>query len=432
MALQQAAFNTATQNSPINSYNFRAQGSPYAALYADAIESILLAPDLNPEVVPSFPKQFTDLAYFMSRKKRAVKGLEYQRIEKPWIHVPLVVRANVVATAASAGDVVTQTLPITDGSWSYVSIGDKIVYPDGTNAIVTAKGGSAGSYTLTVSSLESDGIPAATANQEIRNHGPMYADGYSTLNSTAMPEYITHSNILENSVSRVARFDRLQKQELKNLGRVDMVADTIKDIYTAMMTAWQARTIMSQYGRTFMPDGVSTTTFTSGLLEQQSQAGVAVQSVTTAQALDAAREIIFDTALNTGGKKVALGTRRNLQAIGATQKADKVRYTPEDKRWNMDIYEYDFFGHSLVAVPCDQWSDRGLYGSQLENDILILNEDDIEVNYMEGIPMISRKHVLQNVDDDPSNLLNFNAVWYEGVFGFTLKRAWATGRLRLV
>jgi hypothetical protein len=108
-----------------------------------------------------------------------------------------------------------------------------------------------------------------------------------------------------------------------------------------------------------------------------------------------------------------------------------VRYTPDDTRWNMDIYEYDFFGHKTVLVPMDQWTDRSLYGDQLQNDLLVLNKEDIIINYLNGMPMMSRKHTLLNVDGDPGNLFNFDLVWYEGLFGLELRRAWATGRIRI-
>lgn len=433
MALQQAPFNAALQNAPINWYNFRAPGTPYADQYQNVFQTLLLAPDIDPNVVPSFPEMFTDMAFFMSLKKRAVQSLAYQRFEKPWINVPIQIRAGAGAVAAVANTVVSQVVPIEDNSYNYVSIGDKVLYPDGTNGIVTAKTTpfNAGNNTITVGSLEGDGLPAVLSGQNMRDVGPWRADGFSTIYSTTMPEYILYDNVLENSGAYAVRWDRFQKKEMQLKGNVNMVADSIKDAYTRAMTTWQARLVMSQYGRTLMPDGTSTTTSTSGLLEQQADAGVTIQTVSANQAIAAAREIVFDTALRTGGTKVMLGTRRNLQFLGQTQKADKVRYTPEDKRWNMDIYEYEFFGHRVIAVPMDQWTDVSLYGDQLQNDLLILNKEDIVINYLEGEPMMSRKHTLLNVDGEPGNLFNFDLVWYEGLFGIELHRPWATGRLRI-
>ena len=83
MALQQAPFNAALQNNPINWYNFRAPGTPYAQQYNGVYQTLLLAPDIDPSVVPTFPAMFTDMAFFMSCKKRAVQSLAYQRFEKP-------------------------------------------------------------------------------------------------------------------------------------------------------------------------------------------------------------------------------------------------------------------------------------------------------------------------------------------------------------
>lgn len=432
MALQQAPFNPALQNNPINWYNFSAPGTPYATDFPNVFQTLLLAPDIDPNVVPSFPDMFTDMAFFMSCTKRGVDSLQYQRFEKPWINVPIIARAGVGAVPLSANAQVSQVVPLADNSYNYVSIGDKVLYPDGTNGIVIAKSAfSAGASTFTVGSLTGVGLPAVTTNDEIRDLGPWRADGFSTIYSTTMPEYILYDNVLENSGAYAVRWDRLQKMTMERKGNVNMVEDSIKDAYTRAMTTWQARLIMSTYGQAIMPDGTSITTSTSGLLEQQAQAGVAIQTVSANQAVDAMREIVFDTALTSGGTKVVLGTRRNLQLIGQTQKADKVRYTPSDTRWNMDIYEYEWFGHKTILVPMDQWTDRSLYGPQLENDILILNKEDIIINYFNGMPMMSRKHTLLNVDGDPGNLFNFDLVWYEGLFGIELRRAWATGRLRI-
>jgi hypothetical protein len=431
MALQEATFDPALQNSPVNLYNQRSVGSTYATTFPNVATTLLLAPDIRPDIVPSFPTQFTDMAFFMSLKKRPVKSLEYNWFEEPWIHVPLGIRAGVGATAPVANTVVTQVVPITDNAGRYVRPGDKVIYPDGTNGVVFSMVTTPGAMTITVNSLQGAGLPALTTADTLRNVGPMRADGYSTINSTTITEVIGYNNILENSGAYARRWDRLQKKEWQLSGTTDYIERDLKNTYLRAMTTWQARLMMSQYGRTTMPDGVSISTSTRGLLQQQADAGVTIQNVAPAQAADAVREIVFDTSLQAGGTKVLLGTRRNLQLIGQMQKADKVRYTPSDTTWNMDIYQYQYHGHTVIEVPMDQWEDPGLYGDQLRNDLLVLNKEDLFVNYFEGEPMISRKHTLLNVDGEPGNLFNFDLVWYEGLFGFEMDKAWATGRLRI-
>jgi hypothetical protein len=125
MALQESTYNAALQNTPMNTYDMRSVGSTYATDYAGVSTTLLLAPDIRPDIIPAFPKQFTDMAFFMSLKKRAVRSLEYNWFEMPWIHVPLGVRTNTGATAAVAGTVVTQTIPVTTTAIRYVRQGDK-------------------------------------------------------------------------------------------------------------------------------------------------------------------------------------------------------------------------------------------------------------------------------------------------------------------
>ena len=431
MALQEATFNSALQNAPMNTYDMRSVGSTYATQFPNINTTLLLAPDIRPDIVPSFPKQFTDMAFFMSLKKRAVRSLEYNWFEMPWIHVPIGVRTNTTAVALSAGAVVQQTIPITNTAIRYIRPGDKVIYPDGTNGLVVSMVTTPGSGSITVGSWIGQGLPAVTTADTLRNVGPLKADGFSTIYSTTKPEVILYSNILENSGAYSTRWDFMQRKEWEMQGTTDYIKYDLEQCYLRAMTTWQARLMLSTYGKTTLPDGVSQATSTSGLLEQQANAGVIVQTVSAAQAADAIREIVFDTALASGGTKVLLGTRRVLNLIGQAQKADKVRYTPGDSTWDMDIYQYNYHGHTVIEVPMDQWEDVGLYGDQLRNDLLVLNKEDIIVNFFEGLPMMSRKHTLLNSNAEPGNLFNYDLVWYEGLFGLELNRAWATGRLRI-
>jgi hypothetical protein len=75
--------------------------------------------------------------------------------------------------------------------------------------------------------------------------------------------------------------------------------------------------------------------------------------------------------------------------------------------------------------------DPGLYQG-LKNDLLVMNKEDMVLNYMEGMPMISQKHTLLNQNVEPGNLFNFDLYWYETLFGIELNRPWATGRIHLI
>jgi hypothetical protein len=431
MALRQAPFNPALQNNPLNWYNTSAPGTPYADQFPNTITKLMIAPDIDPNAVPSYPAMFKDMAWLMSRTRRGVDSLQYHRYEKPWVNVPLVVRAGAAGAAASPGAQVTATIQLADNSYNYVTIGEKLNY-GGVNVIVTNKSAfSAGASTLTVGSMTGELIPATTTGQELMNHGPWGADGFSTIYGTGMSEFILYDNVLEYGRAYATRFDRYQQKTIQRMSKIDFVKTSMQDAYMKALTTMQARAFMGTYGQVILPDGSSVATGTSGILEQQDDAGVTEQVVGTNQAIDALREIVFDTALQSGGRKVLLGTRRSLQAMGWANKGDKVRYAPASTSWDGNLYSYDFAGHECVWVPMDQWMDRGLYTRDMSNTILVLNEEDVIVNYFNGDPIMSRKHTLLNQDDDPGSLNNFNFGWYEFMFGVEVRRAWATGRLRL-
>ena len=431
MAQFQSPFNPSLQNSPLNLYNTSAPGTPYAAEFANTVTKLMIAPDIAPNLVPSFPQMFKDVQWLTSRTRRPVNSLMYQRYEEPWINVPIVVRAGAAGAALSAGNQVTATVNIADGSYNYVSVGDKLNY-GGANMIVTAKSAfSAGASTLTVGSMTGQAIPATTTGQDLMNHGPWGADGFSTVYSTGLAEFVMYDNVLEYGRAYAQRFDRLQKKSLQAQSVIPIVEKSIQNAYMRALTTMQARAFMGTYGQVILPDGQSVSTGTSGILEQQDDAGVTEQVVGANQAIDAMREIMFDTALQATGRKVLLGTSRSLQAIGWAQKGDKIRYSTGDKNWNMDMTSYEFMGQEAMAIPMDQWNDRGLYTRDMSQTVLVLNEDDVILNYFNGEPILSRKHTLLNQDDEPGSLNNFDLIWYEFLFGVEVRRAWATGRLRL-
>ena len=71
MALQESTYNAALQNTPMNTYDMRSVGSTYATVYAGVSTTLLLAPDIRPDIIPAFPKQFTDI---VARRQGALSG----------------------------------------------------------------------------------------------------------------------------------------------------------------------------------------------------------------------------------------------------------------------------------------------------------------------------------------------------------------------
>jgi len=417
MATQATTLNTALQNSPVNFYNTTAPGSPYGTTFS-ATSTLLLANDIAPEIIESFPKTFTDIAFMLSLPQESTKNLEFQWPEMPYLVAPL------VAGAGGAGGASPQVYGLTAATVGFVGLNDKVLFPSGVQGVVTAISGN----NITVTSYNSAALPALAAGAILGNRGPATADGVSDIPYVMRAQIAGFNNILEDVGPVALRFDPKEMRQWELSGTTDYVTKQMKAVNQRFLIGLNQTIWMSRYGRTTLT-GSQTATATSGILEQQANNGVPNLTCTPATFMDVMRNVIFDTALTGSSERVVFAPRRILNLIGTAQKADKVRYTPADSRWDLDIYEYEFFGHKLILVPTDQWEDVGSYGNIMRNQVVMLNKSDLKLRHLDGFPIIHQKYELLNRDNaNPGNLFNFKLMYWTGNVGVQLERAWATGR----
>lgn len=417
MALQESAYNPALQNSPINLYNTSAPGSPYG-VSVSATQTLLLANEIDRTIIESFPAQFTDVAFMMSLPQLTTNSLNFNWPELPYLVAPL------VANTGGAGGASPQIYNITSGTANLVGQNDKVLFPNGQSGIVTLVSG----QNITVASYNGDTLPALAAGEILGNRGPATADGVSDVLTTFRPQIAGFNNILESVGPVAVRFDPMEMRQWELAGTTDYVAKTMQEAYKRFLVGMHQTIWMSQYGTGTLTNG-QTATATSGILEQQANSGVPNQPCTPATFVDVMRNTIFDTALTGESERIVFAPRRILNIIGTAQKADKIRYTPENQAWNLDIYSYEFYGHKLTLVPMDQWEDTGSYGSIMRNQVVMLNKSDLALRHMDGFPLISQRYELLNRENgNPGNLFNFKLVYWTGNVAPQVKRAWATGR----
>lgn len=416
MAEQVTAYNPVLQDSPVNLYNTTAPGSPFGTAVS-ATQTLLLQNYIDPQIIRSFPAQFTDLAFMMSLPQNPTPSMEFIWPEMPYLVAPIVSNAN------NAGGPSPQSYTITAATSPFVGQNDKVMFPDGTHGIVTAKTNTS----ITVNSYNGAALPAVATGELIANRGPATADGVSDVLTTSRFQIAQYSNIIEDLGPVAVRFDLKEMKQWERMGTTDYVTKQMQAAYDRFLVGLQQTVWMSQYGTAPLTNG-QTATATAGILQQQSNAGVANQPCTPSTIVDVMRQTIFDTALQGSTERVVFATRRVLNIIGTSQKAEKIRYRPDDANWNLDVYEYEFFGHKLILVPMDQWEDTGSYGNIMRNQVVMLNKPDLSLRFFEGFPMISQKYELLNRESNPGNLFNFKLVYWVGNVAPQLKRASYTGR----
>jgi hypothetical protein len=286
---------------------------------------------------------------------------------------------------------------------------------------------------VTVRSYDGAALPALATGEILSNRGPASADGVSDVLSVEDLQVAQYDNILEVVGPYAVRWDPMQLAEYNRNGSTDFVTMKMQEAYKRFLIGLHQTVWMSRRGTTTLTNG-QTATATSGILEQQANAGVPNQPCTPATFIDVVRNTIFDTALTGETERMLCCTRRawNYISSSASVKADKIRYTPDNKQWNLDITGYDFGSHRLYHVPMDQWDDTGSYGLSMRNQAVMLNKSDLSLRHMQGFPMISTQYELMNRNNaNPGNLFNFKLVYWLANVAPIVRRASFTGRFTI-
>jgi hypothetical protein len=425
-----------TQNfQPNNNYNLTFPGSPYAANTPGVSTTLLLGPDVDPKIVDSYNKQFVSTMFMMSLPKVERAGKEDIWFEQPYLIAPTVVRSpGVVETANPGTGTVTQVIPVTDACFTTVEIDHKLLYPDGkTHGIVIAKGGTAGSYTVTTRSYEGVALPALVAGDELGNSGPRNSDSQAMPTSTFRDSVVQYSNLMEDMGYFACGWDPRDSVEWDNKGTTDYKGRQIKNVTKRFFSSVMQTILTGAGGRTTTTQGKFSLS-TKGLLKQQEDAGVSVTPVTTANCIAALREAIYDNQLDGQEEWVLAGPSRLLDKFSLGEKSERLRYKVGDNTYNTTLTRYEFFsGISVTPLAIDQMEDRGLYGQTLKDDLILFRKQDVKLTYMRNWPMFSNMIKFGNNQNttNPSGFANIDLVAFYAFFGVRYERAWAGARFRM-
>lgn len=420
MAELVTALNLAGQNAPTDLYNAGAYGSPYT-IATSGTQTNLLYPDIDPNLIEAFPAMFTDIGWMLSLPTEP-SGFNHIWGEIPYLVSPL------IGGTGGAGGASPQVYNLTANTVQFVGLNDKVMFTDQTQGVVIAISG----QNVTVRSYDGAALPALAAGEVLADRGPATADGVSDVLSVFDPQIAQYDNILEDVGPVAVRWDPKQMAEYKRNGSTNFIQIKMQEAQKRFLVGFHQTVWMSKRGTTTLTNG-QTATATSGILEQQANAGVANQPCTPNTFIDVVRETIFSTALQRQTRRMLCCTSRawNYISSSASVKAEKIRYTPSDMRWNLNIEGYDFGSHQIYHVPMDQWEDTGSYNTGMRNQAVMLNDSDLSLRHMEGFPMMAPQYELLNREQNPGNLYNFKLVYWVGNVMPILKRAAFTGRFTI-
>lgn len=433
MALQSTALVLTAQNTPANVYNQTYPGNPYANT-PGVTSTLLLGPDINPNIIPAWNQDYVSTLFMMSLPKRAYLNKTPVWYEQPYINAPVEVRAGVGGSVNGGSGSVTQVIPITDASNDLVQVGDKLKYPGDVliDGIVSEKGGTVGSYTATVTSFYGYSLPALTAGQLLANAGNQRADAKGTVDSAFVSQVVQFNNQMEDMGDFAVRWDPQQSVVWENTGTTNYKAQQLQSAYKKYMSSIMQRIWMSAGGTITLPNGM-TSMSTKGLLKQQEDAGVTITDITPANAMNVMREAIFDIQLSGNDDLIIAGTGRSLDKLSLGEKSERLRYSVGDKTYNMNMTRYEYWGHSIIPLRIDQWEDRGMYANDMADTLVLFRKSDVHLGYLKGWPMMSQQYKLANRQNSNPNpgLYDAEVVWWNALFCPIWEKAAFSARFRM-
>lgn len=381
-----------TQNAPFGLENTNAYGSPYAAAFS-AAENYNLKLPVDPVIFAAEPQQFMDLQVLMAFATEEKLGDEVIYIEKVWGRVPLTARAGV---AAPGGADLPQVVPINDLSISHVAPNTKVRYPGGATGIVQSVVTTPGAGTMTVLPLAGETLPLVTTGDLFVNGWTAGADGQAYFPSAKRMETITRTNVMEKIGPEAVHWDHLERIKWKNLEQTDYMAKQVQDVMHQLKVSICQRIWFGDYGKGTLSQG-EVGKFMRGIIPSIDLAGGGALTANSANVTDIVMEGVFATDfMSRGGERLMFGTPEMLYKFGLNDKREHVRYEPNDVVSNMNLKEYDYFGHRLVAVPVQIWNDPASFPVEFRNRLVVIDPSLIKLCYMKGEPMIKQDMVTQS------------------------------------
>lgn len=412
-------------NAPFGLANSNAPGSPYAAAFSRGTTAHLSLP-VDPVIFDAQPQQFLDLQFLMAFASRETPGDEVIWYEDIWGRIAPEVRTTFAGTAASPGNTVTGSIPITSASLNYVFPDQKITY-NGTQAVVMSVTTTPGSEAITVRSLVGEALNAAAAGDLITNGMTMGADGGSSFSNPTRTQTIQRSNLLEKIGPEEAIWNHLERIKWKNSEQTNyMERDMINRLRQLKVSLCQ-RIWFGQYGETLTSNG-NIAKATEGIVPQIQNNGGATITSTMSTVWDDITTGIFQTNfMSTTNERVIFGTPEMLHALNLKQKAEFVRYTSGDKVFDLDFEEWRFGGQKLTLVPTQIWSDPASFPEEYQRRLVVLQKQNINLCTMRGVPMMEQGLTTQSRSNtNPTAIYDFERYYCQAFVGSTYKNA-ATG-----
>jgi hypothetical protein len=369
-------------NTPYGNQNANPQSSNYSADSGySAQESILLEKAVRKAIFDAAPAHYKALRLIFEKQMEEELSDEFEYLEKTFGRTALEATSSPVLVAASPGNEVTQVIAMTAASVAAISVDDVIVYPDGTKAIVRT----IAALNVTVASLTDSGLPAVTAGDVFSIMAPIAGDGASGFSHYERMNTITRYNYIQLFL-RACRWGRLEMQKYENLGRTNYMALDKAEKMNQLRTDMFVSFFNGTRGEFKLASTIPAKAM-GGIYPSMVAAGSMSGNPTTAGLKSTFESLAFKTNYKAeGGTRMIYGTDEMLYELSKAFKDPGLRYAPNDRIADLNLYEYKLGSMKFVPVSCELFKERSCFPASWNKKLLILDQETITPVKMKGIP----------------------------------------------
>ncbi len=364
---------------PNGSWLLNPQGSPYAGQY-NYNQSLLIKREIQKAIYDAIPAQFKVMRLLLARPMIYKSDDVFTYLERTWHRTAL-------KASAGVGGGATQSIVLTAGGTSNVSINDEIVYPDNTHGIVTSV--VPATSTITVAAQTGEVLPAVSAGDLFVIQDAVIADGLNFFSNYSRMTFVERTNYIQ-LFRRNKRWTRMEIQKHKNAGNTDYYEKDMNELMEIIYNDAFATFINGKKGEfSITVPGTSTSAgrakTADGIFPMLQRAGVQHASSSPSTLVSDFKQLAFSTNYkNPDNPRFIIGTNKVLHELSKAWK-DPIRYAPNDTIAALDLEMYKFGSMKYVPMSCELFRQVSyLFPADFENRLLVLDLEAINPVCMQG------------------------------------------------
>ncbi len=388
-------------------------GSTYAEDYGKE-ETLLIKQAIQEEIFDATPEQYKALRLLFEKPVRYVGNDEFTYLEKTFGRNALVSND----TEASAAE---QTITMKNSAGDHVTPGKILVYPNNRKGIVKEVDGN--DVTVVKYNNTSD-LPEVSDGDVFAIGGTVIADGMNFLMHYDRMKKIERYNFIQ-LMHRDKRWTRMQMRKFANQGtteyfdkdKQEQMDYLLQDMFSVFWNGERGEVDIHVPGNL---SEIYKAKVMGGIYPLMQSAGSSeADSVTKAALQPTFEELAFETNYKAeGAVRYVFAVDHLLYELSKAFKEPGIRYTPNDRVADLNLYEYRLGTMRFVPIATELFKEESMFPASWKNKIFVIDSDTIQPVCMTGYMPIEMGET--NMKGESGSIKDYKEWWIQGMLSLQM------------